>query len=381
MKHGKYVAIPEGAADRERLWRKARPLDPNQLPDWVWREHSDRYRYLRSVSLADLRLRERRELVSELADLEAAGLIVDEDQMDRFLRHVYVPVSLEDEAWSIGIYMGESPLALRSPDELENPVLTAEDVTDVRAAGVADPFMVRVNQEWFMFFEVLNSRTDKGEIGLALSDTGKSWSYQQIVLAEPFHLSYPYVFEWLGEYYMIPERFESGSVGLYKASSFPTQWSCLGTLLEGPYFVDNSIVRHDDKWWLFTETNPDVGRDTLRLFYADHLMGPWQEHIQSPIIRGDARCARPGGRMLALDDVIIRYAQNCESRYGTDVRAFAITDLTTTAYCEREVAQSPVLMASGTGWNACGMHHIDPHQLNDGRWIASVDGWSFPGCL
>jgi hypothetical protein len=381
MKSGKYVGIPEGPADHERLWREAQPLDPTDLPAWVWREHIGRYRYLASVSLADLRPRERRELLAELAELEAAGLIIDEDEVDRSLRRVYVPVSLEDETWSIGIYTGESPLELRSPNGLENPVLTAKDVTDAPAAGVADPFMVRANHHWYMFFEVVNKSTERGEIGLAVSENGVSWSYQQIVLAEPFHLSYPYVFEWLGDYYMIPERFESGSIGLYKASSFPTRWSCTGTLLQGPYFVDNSIIRHDDKWWLFTETNPDVRRDTLRLFHADHLLGPWQEHIHSPIINGDPGRARPGGRMVVLDDVVIRYAQNCQSRYGTDVRAFAITDLTTTAYREQEVDQSPVLMPSGTGWNACGMHHIDPHQLGDGRWIACVDGWSFPGCL
>ncbi len=51
-----------------------------------------------------------------------------------------------------------------------------------------------------------------------------------------------------------------------------------------------------------------------------------------------------------------------------------ITELTTKRYHEREVNESPVLKASGVGWNASGMHHIDPHLLDDGRWIACVDG-------
>jgi hypothetical protein len=33
------------------------------------------------------------------------------------------------------------------------------------------------------------------------------------------------------------------------------------------------------------------------------------------------------------------------------------------------------LSASGRGWNGSGMHHIDPHRMEDGRWIACVDGW------
>ena len=62
-------------------------------------------------------------------------------------------------------------------------------------------------------------------------------------------------------------------------------------------------------------------------------------------------------------------------RYGSQVRAFEVSELTTTSYVEREHAQSPVLTASGNGWNRLGMHHVDPHLLPDGSWIAAVDGY------
>ncbi len=381
MKRGKYLRIPQGPADIERLWREAEPLDPADLPSWIWREHSGRYRRVGSVSLTKLPASAQRELLAEIEQVEAAGLLVDQDREDHLLHHIYVPVSSDDEAWSIGIYAGESPLALRSPQGVENPVLTREHVTDVPAAAVADPFMVRKNDLWYMFFEVLNRSRGKGEIGLAISEDGLNWSYRQIVLSERFHLSYPYVFEWKSEFYMVPERFQSGSIGLYRASKFPIQWSFVGTLVEGPYFVDNSVFLYKDKWWLLTETNPEVKHDTLRLFYADDIIGPWQEHASSPVVQGDPRIARPAGRVLVLGDLVIRYAQNCQPQYGTDVRAFEITELTTTSYQERAVGQGPIVTGIGTGWNACGMHHIDPHQQVDGRWIACVDGWSFPGCL
>lgn len=380
MKQGTYIRIPEGPADLEHLWREAEPLDPAHLPSWIEREHTGRYRRVGSVSLAKLPASAQRELLAEIEQVEAAGLLVDEDPEDRFQRHIYV-ASSDDEAWSIGIYLGESPLVVTAPQGVANPVLTREHVTDVPAAAVADPFMVRKGDRWYMFFEVLNRSSRKGDIGLAVSENGLNWLYQQIVLSEPFHLSYPYVFEWMNEFYMIPERFQSRSIGLYKASKFPVLWSFVGTLMEGAYFVDNSVFRYRDKWWLLTETNPEVRHDTLRLFYADDLVGPWREHASSPIVQGDPRIARPAGRVLVLDDVVIRYAQNCQPHYGTDVRAFEITELSTTSYQERAASQGPVIAGGGTGWNACGMHHIDPHQQGDGRWIACVDGWSFPGCL
>jgi len=125
--------------------------------------------------------------------------------------------------------------------------------------------MIKVSPTWVMFFEVLNKDTRRGEIGLATSEDGTNWKYKQIVIAEPFHLSYPYVFEWNNEYYLIPESYQANSIRLYKASNFPTEWSFVGNLLNDGFFVDSSIFRYADKWWMFAETNPDHKHDTLRL--------------------------------------------------------------------------------------------------------------------
>src|SRR5215472_2490567 len=65
--------------------------------------------------------------------------------------------------WSIGIYTGNSPLHLSPAPSGLTPVLTAADVTDVPGAFVADPFLVRDDGEWFMFFEMLSSETGRGE--------------------------------------------------------------------------------------------------------------------------------------------------------------------------------------------------------------------------
>jgi hypothetical protein len=278
------------------------------------------------------------------------------------------------ERWSIGIYTGTSPVTFNAPQQIKNPVLTRRNVSDVRAGFVADPFMIKVDSTWFMFFEVLNQQTRRGEIGLATSKDAVNWKYEQIVLTEPFHLSYPYVFEWMNEYYMIPETHQANSIRLYKATQFPTQWDFVSNLSSGASFLDASIFRYADKWWLFTETNPHHKFDTLRLYYADELCGSWIEHPSSPIISGNAHIARPGGRVVVMNDKIIRYTQDCQPFYGTQLRAFEITELTTTSYQEREIDQSLVLKPTGVGWNGAGMHHIDPHFIHEGQWIACVDG-------
>ena len=283
-----------------------------------------------------------------------------------------IPFVTAQSQWSIGIYMGESPFRLSSPPNIENPVLTAKDVTDLQASFLADPFMVKVNSNWYMFFEVMNAVSNQGDIGLATSDDGLNWTYKQIVLDESFHLSYPYVFKYKNDFYMIPETYQTNSIRLYRAFDFPTRWHFEKTLLDGYDYVDPSIFRFNDKWWLFTAS---TSHDTLRLYYANALMGPWIEHPKSPIIEGDANIARPGGRVIVLNGQIIRYAQDDDPTYGNQLRAFKVTKLTTASYDEEEVIDNPILQASGSGWNSKGMHHIDLLQISKNKWIACVDGY------
>ena len=111
----------------------------------------------------------------------------------------------EPKEWSIGVWDGPSPLELREPSSGPNPVLTARHVKDVRATFVADPFMLRNDSRWYMFFEVMEARSRRGTIGVATSPDARTWTYEKIVLREPFHLSYPYVFQSGSDFFMVPE--------------------------------------------------------------------------------------------------------------------------------------------------------------------------------
>jgi hypothetical protein len=289
---------------------------------------------------------------------------------------VAVPGAVKRHIWSIGIYAGKSPLELAPAHQVSNPVLTRDSVLDVRASYVADPFMLRARGRWYMFFEVMNAQAGKGEIGLATSKNAVRWHYQQIVLRESFHLSYPYTFQWNDTYYMVPETYQAKSVRLYKAVEFPTRWTLVTTLLGGDDFVDPTIFHFNDHWWLFTDlSRPPFYAGILRLFHADRLEGPWIEHPKSPVVEGDPHIARPAGRSIMLNGSIIRYTQDCCPEYGTRVRAFQITELTSTTYREQAVDLPPIVQASGKNWNQSGMHHVDPHQTDNGQWIACVDGF------
>src|SRR5262249_35796555 len=160
---------------------------------------------------------------------------------------------------------------------------------DIPAEFVADPFMMRMCGIWHMFFEVMNAKTNKGSIGLATSINGLDWKYEHIVLMEPFHLSYPYVFSSGEEIFMIDESYEADAIRLYRADPFPLRWTYEQTLLDGAW-VDSSIFSFKGRWWMFS--NPvEREHEVLELFHADSITGPWQRHPMSPLISGNKHSA------------------------------------------------------------------------------------------
>jgi len=276
--------------------------------------------------------------------------------------------------WSIGIYDGATLSDLKPAQYAQNPVLCAQDVSDAKAQFVADPFMIREQDTWHMFFEVMNAATGKGDVGLATSRNGSEWKYKQIVLTEPFHISYPYVFYLNGSHYMIPETYQAEAIRLYRADPFPTRWTFVENILEGPW-VDSSIFFFGSRWWLFSSpVEPE--NEILELFHAESIIGPWLRHPMSPLMKGDKRMARSAGRVIVPGMSPIRFTQNCVPFYGTTVRAFEVSELSTSHYSEKELVQSPILSAGDQLWNRSGMHHIDSH-LVDNHWFACVDGWRF----
>ena len=247
------------------------------------------------------------------------------------------------------------------------------------AQFVADPFMIRKDGIWYLYYEVLNGENGEGDIGLSTSADGLKWKYECIVLNENFHLSYPQVIEHDGEIYMVPESSAAGDVRLYRATNFPTEWIFDRTLLEKP-LVDATLLQHDGRWWMFGTPHDKWG--DLHLFSADDpTSSEWIEHPQSPIVTGSSRFARPGGRIVKRGDKLFRLAQDHKLRYGHQLWSLEITKLTVDEYQESQAGKAPILTADGDGWNGIGMHHLDLHVTEDGKQFACVDGLQRVLCL
>jgi hypothetical protein len=294
------------------------------------------------------------------------------------LYHKLIAQSSSNYGWAIGIYAGSSPFDSLDLINIKKPALTARDVTDIEAQSLADPFIIESGSSLFMFFEAIRKSDDRGVIGLAESWDGVDWKYKQIVIEEPFHLSYPYIFKWQDDYYLVPESNLDLSVRIYRATDFPTHWKYEGKLLSGYHFTDPSIIRYNDTWWMFVSTREN---DVLNLYYSDTLMGAWMQHPLSPIVRDDRHKSRPAGRLLVFDGKLYRLAQDDYPIYGSQVFAYEIIEISRTTYREKLAFDGPIVKASQRGWNSDRMHHLDALMVNPRRWLVAVDGYRGPKAM
>lgn len=276
---------------------------------------------------------------------------------------------IEVANWSIKVFKTDYFYPKKPNDyEFHEPTLTALDVTDVPAGFIADPFIVSYNSRYFMFFEIYNNSLLRGEIGLATSGDGEKWRYEKVILKEKYHLSYPHVFNYKNQFYMVPESVENNGVFLYKAKNFPYEWERVSTLIEGEYF-DATVFQYNGKWWMMAASTGE-----LHLFFSEKLDGKWKEHPKSPLIENDFSISRPAGRVIISGDSIFRFTQDNSTHYGKLVRSFTIKKLSETEYVEEE--RKVILKGSDkdNDWRKDGMHHIDQIKINKNEWLIAVDG-------
>lgn len=207
----------------------------------------------------------------------------------------------------------------------------------------ADPVPFKYENSYFIFLEELEYASGKGHISVIQMDTTGAWKPPVKVLERPHHLSYPFVFDWEGEFYMTPETASCGRIELYKADSFPFEWKLEEVLLDNVKAVDPTLTFQDNSWWMFFATMPyeeleDDNFMELNIFYAESPYGPWFPHRRNPV-KSDARNSRPAGGLFVSNANLLRPAQDCLRAYGNAISINVIEKLTKEEFREREVAR------------------------------------------
>lgn len=186
---------------------------------------------------------------------------------------------------------------------------------------LADPFGLWRDGQLHVFVETYDYRVRIGAIEALRYDSSFRLLDRQPALTEPWHLSYPNVFEAEGETWMLPEAHSSGRLTLYRAIDFPSRWEPACAIVLDGVAVDATPVRQAGLWWLFyavaSSESDKIG--TLHCAFAERVTGPWTPHPLNPV-RRDVASGRPGGSAFVQGDTIILPVQDCSATYGGAVR-------------------------------------------------------------
>jgi hypothetical protein len=186
---------------------------------------------------------------------------------------------------------------------------------------LADPFGLWRDGRLYVFAELFDYRDAIGRICVSIYDAALTLIDQAVVLAESWHLSYPFVLEADGETWMMPEGFQSDGLWLYRAAAFPHRWERAARIVLDHIPLDATPFHDGDRWWLFyAPAFPVAARLTqLCAAYADRLDGPWRPYAGNPFFV-DLAGARPGGTVVRHDGAVHLPIQGCESTYGAKLR-------------------------------------------------------------
>lgn len=259
---------------------------------------------------------------------------------------------------------------MRLVEPSSKPIIAAEHLIELDAAFVADPFRITLKDTTYVFAEVWSQSVHRGQIAVFQLNIRDQIVDSDIVLAESFHLSYPCVFNCGGNYYMLPEAWESQQLILYKARRFPWNWERFKILLEIDY-ADPQIFFHKNIWYIFLNTDP-LTNASASIFWTDSLLGNWRPHPQNPIFSSNLLMSRSAGPLVRYGGRIFRFSQDCRQRYGQSVFASEIVELSPSSI--RTVPLRQVTL-NRPQWALNAFHHLDIF-LENGIYYALFDGYT-----
>jgi hypothetical protein len=201
----------------------------------------------------------------------------------------------------------------------------------------ADPILYKNDNTVYMFYEAFNRKKEIGEIGVATVSDNK-FVDRKIIMNEPFHMSYPFVFDFNNKIYMIPETSSVKKLILYEAVNFPYEWKVSKVLLDEIEISDATILKYKDNLYVFASRVLSYSpySDELLLYSVDKDFN-LIPHKRNPILT-DNEFSRPAGRVLELDGKLIRVSQDCSNgEYGKALKFNEILCISDDAYREKNI--------------------------------------------
>ena len=218
-------------------------------------------------------------------------------------------------------------IALRPRGEqsvLSDPAFQPQYVLPARARRwAADPMLAEEAGKTWLFYEAVED--DHGHIEAAEVLPDCSLGEATVILKDECHYSYPFVFQWEGRWYMIPESSGAKEVRLYEAEAFPFRWRLREILLR-ERAVDTTVFEQDGQLYLLTFLTDGSSERVTPRAYALQLRESGSRLSPIPWAAYDSLRVRGAGPLFREDGMLCRPAQvSREQIYGDAVALYRVT--------------------------------------------------------
>lgn len=195
----------------------------------------------------------------------------------------------------------------------------------------ADPFIISVGETDYLFFEMFDRFRGRGVIGYrTIDENGKIGKMRQAYETDN-HLSFPFVFEHGGDYYMMPESSYDKNLTLLKAKHFPDEWEVVKTWFSGDKVCDSVIFENKGKVYLLTQPiEYPYTHAKLNMYVLNDES--WLAYDNNPIVN-DSSCGRMAGAIIKDSGYLIRPGQDCKT-YGDAINFSKIDEIGNGSYFE-----------------------------------------------
>lgn len=198
---------------------------------------------------------------------------------------------------------------------------------------VADPFPFEKDSKLYIFGEMYEYSSLKGSIAYTVL-TDKGFSKWKKIIEEPFHLSFPNIFQIGNDIYICPEAKQSKELYLYRCISFPEKWVRERTLIKNTNCSDTVFLKKNNTNYAISCEWNGLNNHHMNIisFSEDRVFFAPIEDIKCI----DNSLSRPAGKIFWDESLKkdIAVFQNCKERYGSGL-VFKEFDLNFPYYSEK----------------------------------------------
>ena len=216
---------------------------------------------------------------------------------------------------------------------------------------LADPFVVKHQDKTVIFVEDYFIKDQKGKISAIQIDGDKN-HFLGVVLEENFHMSFPCIFIYKENIYMIPETSEINQIRLYICKEFPLKWELFSVVMDNVSAADSIIFTENDTWFLLTNIcSSNIGdhQSELHVFWSDDpTINKWLPTQSCNPILFDSTKARNGGFFQHKNTTYRINQIPGKNHYGKSFGINRVIAVNSNKYFEKRVYDFELSNFSGT---------------------------------